>query len=219
MSSLLPYVYDPLDEQREEIRLLKLLPGTFESEVHVLLDIVPFTKGSDIRFEALSYTWGSPKDKAKIQIGQNKHCELAVTRSLAEALPYLRYETKPRVLWIDAICVDQQNVAERSSQVKRMAGLYTKAERVVIWIGPASSNSNLALDILSSIGSKIAVDWFRMSIAAASDPPTESHWGDTGPQLGFKKQSSWRCTASCAVHGLSVCRSGRKCPRPIVVPL
>ena len=67
-----------------------------------------------------------------------------MTRNLAEALQYLRYENRPCVLWIDAICVDQNNIPERGHQVVRMAAIYPQASRVVVWLGPERDDSALA---------------------------------------------------------------------------
>ena len=75
-------------------------------------------------------------------------------RNLAEVLPYLRYEYRIRTLWIDAICINQQDLRERSSQVKIMGDIYRLADRVVIWLGSAKDKSAHALKILSQLISK-----------------------------------------------------------------
>jgi hypothetical protein len=116
-------------------------------------------------FEALSYAWGSTEDPVDIFIGESGSCTLAVTRNLAEALPFLPFENKTRVLWIDAICVNQQDKAERSSQVQRMADIYSKAARVLIWLGPASGDSSVALDCMKLVSSKIAIDWVHVTLS------------------------------------------------------
>lgn len=77
-------------------------------------------------FEALSYTWGSMEDPSAVLVGRTGSSTVQITRNLAVALPYLRNENEPRMLWIDAICVDQQNLEERSQQVQRMADIYCK---------------------------------------------------------------------------------------------
>lgn len=78
--------------------------------------------GSQIpTYEALPYTWGSTENPVDIRIdGVDGGSRLAVTQNLAEALQYLRYDGgRSRVLWIDAICVDRQNISERGHQVAR----------------------------------------------------------------------------------------------------
>lgn len=98
------YRYASLNEEAHEIRLLKLLPSTFSSEVRLLLDRATFIKSCVPDFEALSYAWGSAENPVNISIQQSGWKTLPVTQNLAEALPYLRYQDRPRVLWIDAIC-------------------------------------------------------------------------------------------------------------------
>ncbi len=83
---------------------------------------------------------------------------LAVTQNLATALRYLRYGDRPRVLWIDAICVNQKNLPERSQQVARMVDIFSLSNRVVVWLGPESHDSALALKSLRNVGSEVKVD-------------------------------------------------------------
>jgi hypothetical protein len=55
-------------------------------------------------------------------------------------------------LWVDAICIDQRNVKERNTQVKRMKHIYDQARGCVAWLGPASNDSEKAMDLLYNIG-------------------------------------------------------------------
>jgi hypothetical protein len=175
-----PYMYSTLNEEAQEIRLLTLLPSTFTSEVRLCLDITPFTEFNVPKFEAVSYTWGSPENLPKIFIGETGRKTLAVTQNLAEALPYFRYEDKPRVLWIDAICVNQQDLEERSQQVKRMADIFSKAARVLVWLGPESDDSLLAIDCLEKVASKVKVNWEKLTMTATTD---EAHWTDLAIEM------------------------------------
>jgi hypothetical protein len=96
---------------------------------------------------------------AKSETSQQSFVE--VTQNLATALVYLRHATVPRVLWIDALCVNQEDMEERSSQVARMADIYRRAHRVVVWLGPESleERSAQAVSTMLDIGSQIEVDW------------------------------------------------------------
>ena len=169
------YQYTHLKEELYEIRLLTLLPGTFSSDIRLCLDITPLTADHVPEFEAVSYTWGSACDPVNIFVGKYGRKTLPVTQNLAEALEYFRYQDKPRTLWIDAICVDQQNLKERSQQVKRMVDVYSNAVRVVVWLGPESDDSSLAMDCFDKIASKVKVDWTTRSMSAITH---EVHWGD-----------------------------------------
>lgn len=173
------YQYTHLKEELHEIRLLTLLPGTFSSDIRLWLDITPLTADYVPEFEAVSYAWGSACDPVNIFVGKIGRKTLPVTQNLAEALQYFRYKDKPRTLWIDAICVNQQNLKERSQQVKRMADVYSKAARVVVWLGPESDDSSLAMDCFDKIASKVKVDWTTLSMSAITH---EVHWADTVTQ-------------------------------------
>ncbi|KAK6398048.1 hypothetical protein LTR65_003128 [Meristemomyces frigidus] len=113
------------------------------------------------RFEALSYAWGSRDYPSVLKIVDEcgEAGTIAITKNLAEALPYLRLADKERRLWIDAVCVNQQDIVERSSQVKLMASIFGQAELVIAWIGLESSDSRVAFDYLVWVGTKVAVDW------------------------------------------------------------
>ncbi|CAG8953863.1 hypothetical protein HYFRA_00006756 [Hymenoscyphus fraxineus] len=175
-----PYQYQPLNEREHEIRLVNILPGSRGSEMVVELqhcNLIPC--GSNPQFEALSYTWGSPENGVEIKIGRIGHDALTVTQNLGVALQYLRYLDKPRTLWIDAICVNQKDLLERSQQVMRMPDLYTQADRVVVWLGPEGIDTQLALHTLEDLSFKVAVDWnFWTCKPAPGLEASEEHWTD-----------------------------------------
>lgn len=105
------------------------------------------------RFEALSYTWGGTQgthlihhvDGSTLNIGQN----------LYNALQDLRMAFQPRVIWIDAISINQNWEEERNQQVKRMRHIYSRASRVIVWLGPESQDSTLAMRTLEYLGQQI----------------------------------------------------------------
>lgn len=185
LGSMVSYEYAPLTEDKEEIRLLTLLPGPFASEIRLDLEVARFTPDHVPKFEAVSYTWGSAENLIDIFVGKSGNKTLSVTKNLAEALPYFRFENRPRVLWIDAICVDQRNLKERGHQVKRMADIYTKAAKVLVWLGPESQDSLLALFCIKYIASKVEVDWETGQLSATTD---ELHWVDLSLDLPFGEE-------------------------------
>ncbi|KAG4440574.1 hypothetical protein IFR05_003941 [Cadophora sp. M221] len=166
------YHYTSLDEQSGEIRLMILLPGPFDAPIHVLLQTTQFTRDNVPEYEALSYTWGSADYPKMIRVGDAPldRTALEITGNLAQALPYLRHASERRTLWIDAICVNQQNLQERSSQVKRMPDLYSKAKGVVVWLGPNEPDSAVAMNLLQEMGSKVLVNWNAYTYTDVSDP-------------------------------------------------
>jgi Heterokaryon incompatibility protein (HET) len=177
-----PYQYSALNEEAQEIRLLALLPGEVTSPIQIEILKAPFDPDSNSIpiFEALSYAWGSTENPVAITVGTTDEFFLSVTHNLATALPCLRYEDRSRVLWIDAICVNQQDLDERSSQVKRMGEIYPLAHRVVVWLGPEENDSSLAFKILQSLGSQVEVDWEAKTIV---DPTNRLSWVAEGQIL------------------------------------
>src|ERR1700733_338132 len=98
-----PVQYSPLSSERNEIRLFSLHPGSDGDIVsgHIeCRELGPASKS----FEALSYVWGETGDGATIQVHD---APVSVTKSLEAALRYLRFQDRPRMLWIDYICINQ----------------------------------------------------------------------------------------------------------------
>lgn len=184
------YQYQRLGDR--EIRLLELLPGEFSAEIKVKIKTVHFERKSVPPcepYQALSYIWGSTEDPSLIHVESqgdtSEHLEqnvdpalpyfqihvqeqsqstLRITRNLAVALPYLRNRYEPRTFWIDAICINQSDNDERSQQVARMYEIYKGADRVVVWLGEESDDSNIAIDVFNEIGQQIEVDWAQWTI-------------------------------------------------------
>ncbi|KAI1408238.1 heterokaryon incompatibility protein-domain-containing protein [Hypoxylon sp. FL1857] len=98
--------------------------------VHEGLGIVEEGSPREVPFEALSYTWGAPVFSHPIQINE---VEFFVTENLDSALRHLRLTDAKRYLWVDALCINQFDVKEKSVQVGRMFSIYKKACRVVAW--------------------------------------------------------------------------------------
>jgi hypothetical protein len=140
------YQYQPLKDARS-IRVLKLAPShdpTFVPRCaleEVSLDCPP-------KYQALSYTWGSGG------LCKNICCDgkaMRVTENCKDILFQLRSKTETVVLWVDAICINQELIAERIHQVQLMGDVYKKAERVLVWLGKETEDSRLAFEILTSI--------------------------------------------------------------------
>ncbi|KAF3043794.1 hypothetical protein E8E12_010341 [Didymella heteroderae] len=92
------------------------------------------------RYEAISYVWGSVHRTVQIECdGMQKH----VTKNLADALEALRHLELVKVLWADALCINQEDLKERAEQVKLMGLIYWKARRVRIWLGQDDDKEEL----------------------------------------------------------------------------
>lgn len=137
------------------------------------------------QFEALSYTWGSPKSCKAIfiQDSDGEQRKLLVTKNLALALRHLRSMTATRTLWIDAICINQEDIKERNTQVKRMTSIYSLAHRVVVWLGPGSPSSSLAMSTLEYLGEQIEIS--REGNIIHTPGAMERHWYKEGTDLPY----------------------------------
>ncbi|KAK3680906.1 heterokaryon incompatibility protein-domain-containing protein, partial [Podospora appendiculata] len=138
------YQYTPLPVDGSSIRLLKLLPSaTPSSIIECEILTTSLTDPSTlIPYEALSYTWGAAHPTTEIKL--NGH-PFAATLNLGAALRALRHSDTPRVLWVDAVCIDQRNIPEQGAQVRMMWDIYRAAACVVVWLGPEERNSAVAM--------------------------------------------------------------------------
>ncbi|KAI3327190.1 heterokaryon incompatibility protein-domain-containing protein [Xylariaceae sp. AK1471] len=97
---------------------------------------------------AISYAWGDADDKRPIHVGE---ISIPVAISLFGALDAVRRKGEDVFVWVDALCIDQQNRDERSQQVRLMTEIYSKATEVAIWLGPSKNDSQLAQDFLEEV--------------------------------------------------------------------
>ncbi|KAI2470061.1 HET-domain-containing protein [Annulohypoxylon bovei var. microspora] len=96
-------------------------------------------------FCALSYVWGDQSIRREIYVND---VPMSVTASLESALRELRNHKRIQqgfFVWVDALCINQEDLDERSTQVGRMKEIYHTAWHVVIWLGPEDRSSNLAM--------------------------------------------------------------------------
>ncbi|KAF2418262.1 hypothetical protein EJ08DRAFT_557540, partial [Tothia fuscella] len=122
-------IYHPL--KTGEIRLVQLHPSTDQQDIVCCsLSTVPLDVTS--KYDALSYTWGSQKHPVRIELDGHP---LKVTRNLCAALRALRDPHSDRVLWVDALSINQSDISERNAQVPRMTKLYSLADRTVAFLG------------------------------------------------------------------------------------
>ncbi|KAF5649059.1 Het6 heterokaryon incompatibility protein [Fusarium tjaetaba] len=130
-------IYKPLDNTHQEIRLLTLLPPRDgDANIHCTLSHAVLNNASseNPKYEALSYVWGEPDFSEAIIL--NNHT-FFITPSLKYILSCLRQRgDEPRVLWVDAICINQSDVEERGHQVALMREIYSNCQRDIAWLDP-----------------------------------------------------------------------------------
>lgn len=127
-----PTLYGDLATSVPEIRLFALLPSP-QPNAPLVGQLQVVSLHSTPPYESLSYAWGAPEFTEPILINEQT---LFVTPNLDSALRALRHEEIPRILWIDAICINQRSPQERGHQVTLMRTIYSKCERDLLWLGP-----------------------------------------------------------------------------------
>lgn len=163
---LQPYEYRHMRAGPNNIRLLQILPGTGDAEI--FCQVFQYTLRIEKAFglyEALSYVWGDSTDPQQIYVKNaedEQYCTFSVTRNLFAALRRLRDADLPRTVWIDAICINQNDLEERASQVQIMARIYAYAVSVTVWLGEEADDSSRVLNLLRRIVAddlKYTYDW------------------------------------------------------------
>lgn len=129
--------YRHLDKSADEIRLVLLNPGAREEPISCSL-ICKSLHDCSTTYEALSYYWGDPRHRQDISLkvfdtDKWSAFALSITSDLCYAMKSLRPRAGlARTLWIDAICINQADVDERSSQVAQMREIYSKSDKVIV---------------------------------------------------------------------------------------
>ncbi|KAI0836634.1 heterokaryon incompatibility protein-domain-containing protein [Hypoxylon sp. FL0890] len=138
IDSLLPKT-TRLELDKKQIRILCLLPGGWPDPIRctlytAYLDDLP-------HYEALSYAWGDPAIRKPIFVnGRVFH----VTVNLEAALRRLRCPSKERHLWVDALCINQADIIEKSHQVNLMKKIYSNTKCAILWLGDYDEGSLLS---------------------------------------------------------------------------
>ncbi|KAN0108670.1 HET domain containing protein [Hyaloscypha variabilis] len=144
------YKYEELPAERC-IRLMRLLPGVSNEQIRLEL----FTAELDTApaYEAISYCWGDPNDQQDvICCGKT----MQITRSLYTGLQCFRHHDETRILWADAICINQSSDDEKGIQVSMMGDVYDLAARVLVWLGEASEEvAKKAFDLIRRLNDYI----------------------------------------------------------------
>jgi hypothetical protein len=185
------YVYEPLDSGEAEIRILTV---KFDAK-HVLRRInapplvgnlekyyLPISSLSRTQrmirsaqlppFFALSYVWGDPSRNHEIIINGKR---LGITENLYRALLELQPSTLGYIgIWADAICICQDDDAERSAQVLLMREIYHAAADVKIWLGPSNEDSIRCLKFISNLSENYWVSDADNSRAFPTEPTIDN---------------------------------------------
>lgn len=119
------------------IRLVNILSGGWDEDI--ICEIVEISLGTIMPYRALSYAWRLDQNEPDATILCNG-VDVEISANLFHALRQLRNVQVPVVIWVDFLCMNQQDIVERSLQVAMMREIYEKSREVVIWLGEGSKN-------------------------------------------------------------------------------
>ncbi|KAI1365034.1 ankyrin repeat-containing domain protein [Xylaria arbuscula] len=140
------YKYLPLPKSGNYVRILELQPGKVSDIISFSLYAMRLEDSSP--FEALSYEWKEKTGTVPVECHRER---LLITPNCMAALKRIRSKTEVKTLWIDAICINQQDDAERSEQVAMMARIFSRAKMVLMWIGEEEESTEAALTQISKL--------------------------------------------------------------------
>jgi hypothetical protein len=168
MSTRTSVIHKPLPHASEYLRILTLHSGDVSKPIRCTLQIVSFRDKPS--YDALSYTWGDASVTRPIEVDG---IAIQVTTNLEGALRHLRHLDSDLVLWVDAVCINQSDMTEKSLQVAVMGQIYRECDQVRIWLGCDTlqcrlTQSSSQMSNVADNGSE-AVDPFEIVYHLAND--------------------------------------------------
>lgn len=146
MSSL--FTYQPLNGENP-VRFVSLLPSELDGGA-IRCEIHHDDLSNHQPYHAVSYTWGPPEPTVLIQVN-GKQLPVRENLFLFLRTMVVANSDSPQRLWIDALCIDQNNIEEKNQQVPQMGRIYSGAQSVLIWLGPASGKTDFAFDAFERV--------------------------------------------------------------------
>ena len=171
--------------QQPQIRLLCVPPAAKGQPIHCELEYETLTLDMKhrVKYDALSYCWGDAVDTRPIYIDG---LPFDVRLNLYSALHHLRDDEGVRPLWVDAICINQNDILEKNQQVARMQQIYASAQHVFIWLGEASSASKTGFDLIYDVLRARSLDKILGIETRNLWDLDQEHWG-----LPLTTNSAW----------------------------
>ncbi|KAI0551408.1 heterokaryon incompatibility protein-domain-containing protein [Xylaria curta] len=154
------YLYPRLNREAHTIRLIELSPGDF-STLPIHCQLVERELTPSLSYKALSYSWRGDEVASDVAILCNSK-PIDISANLHAALRRLRTPNAIVRIWVDAICINQQDKAERAYQVGMMRDIYQNSNEVLIWLGESGSYDDMG-------------DWIPENASMNGDALSETH--------------------------------------------
>ncbi|KAI0192093.1 heterokaryon incompatibility protein-domain-containing protein [Xylaria flabelliformis] len=127
----------------DAFRIVEILPGLYDDPVICRLHVARITD-AQTSYSALSYTWTLDEEDRFIRIAnmpppkESISCNgfnVSIGKNLFQAIRRIRQPLTSQMIWADALCINQEDVQERTQQVRKMSSIYKNAFRLVVWLG------------------------------------------------------------------------------------
>lgn len=197
------HIHLPLVKDRNEIRVLNIHPS-YDFTAPITCDIQIVSLDDDPVFDALSWCWGSVEDTAEIDVcGTSFSCR----KNLDSALRHLRDKHECFLLWVDAVCINQGDLGEKSSQVLLMRRIYRHAQTVRIWLGEAADDSSEAVRVVKQLqvqpdfnaaklaGQELSTEQLRAFTSLCKRPWFKRIW--VVQEYALARQAVFYCGSDC----------------------
>jgi len=179
------YRFPSIDQSSSTIRLVKLLHSGNDESIECIFRTFDLSKCPP--YIALSYTWGLPGSTAEIilngfpfAVGENLHLALQAFRAKINCFSS---DFDWEYFWIDALCINQEDMVERNHQVALMSRIYSQAKLVVAWLGPEADESDLLLNSFKQSPSD------KGGEKSTSEPISEEHLKQA--IFAFRRHPCW----------------------------
>ena len=180
-------VYSPLPlVSQSEFRIITLAPGQESDPLGCQLEV--HSVENPPPYEALSYVWGPPHRSIVLRCNGG---QILITGVLDRAMRRIRHPTRHRTLWVDQICINQDDLQERAQQVQIMRRIYAAALTVISWLG--SDEGNLA-PVAKQLLSKMSSCILENTAIRTTHFPTDVQLGAMG--LPLRRSTEWEAVGA-----------------------
>ncbi|KAI0595467.1 heterokaryon incompatibility protein-domain-containing protein [Biscogniauxia sp. FL1348] len=143
---IFPFRHLNVSDHSSTIRILEIVPGPVDDPIIETQLLTADLHSIEDQYEALSYTWGD-NNTGRVRVNG---CIRAITPALYEALLSLRLPDRRRAVWVDSLCINQEDLDERMQQVLLMAKIYKMAKHVIVYLGPSTSKSTALIKFMNA---------------------------------------------------------------------